>query len=218
MTSTHSTRWTCRNQSVLVRKSGMPSLKYSPARKAGNQLTWAHRLGPQKHQPEEKESVADQRKPNSKLKHQLCLSLECTIVYPPRTPSPRGNSPRITFSSPRGSKRKTDVLDDLQFSASEKEGEDEEDENDEEFEEVAMDVDVDANYDPEAEFFSSGGPSTSRPANKDENIHDDLQVSESEEEGEIRDDDEPSPSKKNRHHSNRPNSSRDDDDDGGLWF
>lgn len=83
---------------------------------------------------------------------------------------------------------------------------------------MAMDVDVDANYDPEAEFFSGGGPSTSRSAHKDENIHDDLQVSESEEEGEIRDDDEPSPSKKSRHHSNRPPSSRDEDEDGGLWF
>ena len=45
---------------------------------------------------------------------------------------------------------KSDVLEDLQYSASEKE--------DDELEEVAMSsstaIDVDANYDPEAEFFS----------------------------------------------------------------
>lgn len=108
------------------------------------------------------------------------------------------------------------MLDDLQYSASEKEDDEDEDDDDEELEEVAMDVvDVDANYDPEAEFFSCG-PS------KDEDIRDDLQVSESEEEGEIRDDQPVAASANNkgrsRHHSNRPNSSRDEDDDGGLWF
>lgn len=123
----------------------------------------------------------------------------------------KSNSPRVSFSSPRGSKRKgADVLEDLQYSASEKE-EEEEEEEDDELEEVAMEEDIDANYDPEAEFFSCG-PS------KDEDIRDDLQVSESEEEGEIRDD-QPSSSKgRSRHHSNRPPSTRDDDDDGGLWF
>ena len=138
-----------------------------------------------------------------------------------RSPSTKAaNSPRVSFSSPRGSKRKaTDVLDDLQYSASEKEDEEDEDDDDEELEEVAMDVDVDANYDPEAEFFSCG-PS------KDEDIRDDLQVSESEEEGEIRDDDQQQQpvatsthnKGRSRHHSNRPSSSRDEDDDGGLWF
>lgn len=130
-----------------------------------------------------------------------------------RSPSGKPNSPRISFSSPKASKRKaTDILDDLQYSASEKEEDEDDDEDDEELEEVAMDVDVDANYDPEAEFFSCG-PS------KDEDIRDDLQVSESEEEGEIRED-QPSSSKgRSRHHSNRPpSSSRDEDDDGGLWF
>lgn len=130
-----------------------------------------------------------------------------------RSPGGKNNSPRVSLSSPRGSKRKaSDVLDDLQFSASEKEEEEDEEDDDEELEEVAMDVDVDANYDPEAEFFSCG-PS------KDEDIRDDLQVSESEEEGEIRDD-QPAVNNKgrSRHHSNRPSSSRDEDDDGGLWF
>ena len=129
-----------------------------------------------------------------------------------RSPT-KSNSPRVSFSSPRGSKRKADVLDDLQFTASEKEEDEDEDEDDTELEEVVMDVvDVDANYDPEAEFFSCG-------PTKDEDIRDDLQVSESEEEGEIRDD-QPSGSKgRSRHHSNhRPSSSRDEDDDGGLWF
>lgn len=137
------------------------------------------------------------------------FNLQCSN----RSPGGKSNSPRVSFSSPRGSKRKaTDVLDDLQFSASEKEDDEDDDDDDEELEEVAMDVDVDANYDPEAEFFSCG-PS------KDEDIRDDLQVSESEEEGEIRDD-QPAVNNKgrSRHHSNRPSSSRDEDDDGGLWF
>lgn len=139
--------------------------------------------------------------------------LKANYLFMVRSPSGKGNSPRISFSSPgKGSKRKaSDILDDLQYSASEKEEDDDEDEDDEELEEVAMDVDVDANYDPEAEFFSCG-PS------KDEDIRDDLQVSESEEEGEIRDDQPSSSRGRSRHHSNRQNSSRDEDDDGGLWF
>ena len=77
-----------------------------------------------------------------------------------------------------------------------------------------MDVDVDANYDPEAEFFSCG-------PNKDEDIRDDLQVSESEEEGEIRDEHQPTKNRnRGSHHQHQggPSSSRDEDDDGGLWF
>ena len=100
-------------------------------------------------------------------------------------------------ASPRGTKRKSDVLEDLQYSASEKE--------DDELEEVTMSstaIDVDANYDPEAEFFSCG-PS------KDEDIHDDLQISESEDEGEIREEVGSRP---------RLNTTRDEDEEGGLWF
>lgn len=97
---------------------------------------------------------------------------------------------------------KSDVLEDLQYSASEKE--------DDELEEVTMSsstaMDVDANYDPEAEFFSCG-------AGKDEDIHDDLQVSESEEEGEIREEEADGDISRQR-----LNSTRDEDDDGGLWF
>jgi len=119
--------------------------------------------------------------------------------------SGRGSPSRSSFSSPRGSKRmKSDVLEDLQYSASEKE--------DDELEEVAMSsstaIDVDANYDPEAEFFSCG------PV-KDEDIHDDLQVSESEEEGEIREED--ADVDMDASSSRAPlNSTRDEDDDWGF--
>ena len=112
----------------------------------------------------------------------------------------RGASPRSSFSSPRAKRVKSDVLEDLQYSASEKE--------DDELEEVTMSsstaIDVDANYDPEAEFFGAA---------KDEDIHDDLQVSESEEEGEIREEDADGDSSRQR-----LNSTRDEDDDGRLWF
>lgn len=98
-------------------------------------------------------------------------------------------------------KRKSDVLDDLQYSASEKE--------EDELEEVVMSssaIEVDANYDPEAEFFSYGA------RKNDEDINDDLQVSESEEEGEIRDD------FTGRAKRNQSAPRADDEDDGGLWF
>ena len=136
-----------------------------------------------------------------------------------RSPSGRGASPRSSFSSPRGSKRKSDILDDLQYSASEKDiGDDSTDEELEELEEVSA-MEVDANYDPEAEFLSYG-------ANKEEDIRDDLQVSESEEEGEIRDEDDNQPSSskggRGRHHSHQyqppPPQQDSDDDGGGLWF
>lgn len=117
-----------------------------------------------------------------------------------RPSSGRGASPRSSISSPRTKRGKSDVLEDLQYSASDKE--------DDELEEVTMSsstaIDVDANYDPEAEFFSCG-------AGKDEDIHDDLQVSESEEEGEIREEEADSSRQ-------RLNSTRDDEDEGGLWF
>ena len=66
-------------------------------------------------------------------------------------------------------------MDDLQFSASDKDDDDEEGE----LEEVAAmstsasNIDVDANYDPEAEFLSYGAPART----EDEDINDDLQVS-----------------------------------------
>ncbi len=61
-------------------------------------------------------------------------------------------------------------MEDLQFSASDK--------DDDELEEVTASshIEVDANYDPEAEFLSYG----TRKDRPDEDINDDLQVSESE--------------------------------------
>ena len=94
-------------------------------------------------------------------------------------------------------------MEDLQFSASDK--------DDDELEEVAAssNIDVDANYDPEAEFLSYG----SRKERPDEDINDDLQVSESEEEGEIRED-----SARKRHSGAGTSRDDEEDGDGGIWF
>lgn len=143
---------------------------------------------------------ASSKPSTSKSKSKRAKSNKSTEFKSPS--SGRGASPRSSFSSPKTKRMKSDVLEDLQYSASEKE--------DDELEEVTMSsstaMDVDANYDPEAEFFSCG-------AGKDEDIHDDLQVSESEEEGEIREEEADGDISRQR-----LNSTRDEDDDGGLWF
>ena len=95
-------------------------------------------------------------------------------------------------------------MEDLQFSASDK--------DDDELEEVtaSSNIEVDANYDPEAEFLSYG---TRKERRDTEDINDDLQVSESEEEGEIRED-----STRKRHSGAGTSRDDEEDADGGIWF